>query len=242
MDDQAIDLSNITVNDQSASAYVEGKRVADLQRDRAVTIRETRKNIYHYVPKSKPDDPAYMGKVTKRVRYLTDEEIRREKGIMAKPFKTHAENLLYVLTSKAPLTTAEAAKELGMSLPNMQGLMSKVTLRLGEHIKRERKGLQFVYMPADPSLTHQQLYTEYLNSSPAKLAKAESIAKAEEDLVNLPELPAEIEAAAEVPAIPSTAASAAPREIQSNGAAIPSISITGNIQIHVTVEVRFKLS
>lgn len=237
MDNTAQNLANITVNDQPASEYVEGRRVVAFQRERALTILETKKNIYHYVPKSKPDNPAYQGKVTRRVRYLTDEEIRREKGIMAKPFKTQAENLIYVLTSKAPLTSAEVAKELGMKLENAQGLMSKVTLRLGDHIKKERKGLQFVYMPADPSMTHQQLFTEYLNSSPSKAAKAEVLKKVE-DIAAPPEVEGN-GAAAEAPAnLPN----AAPAAQAPNWAALPSISIPANIQVHVKVEVSFKLS
>lgn len=236
MDNTAQNLANITVNDQPASEYVEGRRVVAFQRERALTILETKKNIYHYVPKSKPDNPAYQGKVTRRVRYLTDEEIRREKGIMAKPFKTQAENLIYVLTSKAPLTSAEVAKELGMKLENAQGLMSKVTLRLGDHIKKERKGLQFVYMPADPSMTHQQLFTEYLNSSPSKVAKAEVLKRVEEDLAALPQ--ASGNGAVAEPATPAAASGAH----SPNGAAFPSISIPGNIQVNVKVEVSFKLS
>jgi len=72
-------------------------------------------------------------RVAKRVQWLTDHEIRKEYGIMEKPFESQAENAIWVILQKGPVTV----KEIGQNLkwngkPNtLSAMVATVWSRLG---------------------------------------------------------------------------------------------------------------
>ncbi len=72
-------------------------------------------------------------KVAKRVRRFTKREIRKEYGIMAKPFQSHAENAIWAIMEKGPINV----KQIGVEIENegkyntLSAMVATIWTRLG---------------------------------------------------------------------------------------------------------------
>lgn len=123
--------------------FIEGKPLEEFLKDqerdeKSREIEEVRKESEHrqrttyvYGDEKKPKEDTR--RVAKRVKYYTDREIRKEFGIMKKPFSSHAENAVWTIWEKGPLSTTEVGKEIeypggGGSLSAM---ISTIWQRLG---------------------------------------------------------------------------------------------------------------
>lgn len=76
--------------------------------------RETRRSIYRG---KGPNLRFEVKERSGRTRHLTAREIRREYGIMSKPFETTVENIIWVIMEKHPIKVKEIAKEIGWEKP-----------------------------------------------------------------------------------------------------------------------------
>lgn len=103
--------------------------------------------------------------VAKRVRRLTDDEIRKEYGIMEKPVGGVVENICWLLTQKDKVTSSDVAKELGIPTPDVASRFVKIYKRLEPKgiLTRKREGLGYTYRltPTGKQLTAKELYEEY---------------------------------------------------------------------------------
>lgn len=110
-------------------------------KDEAEKRRVKRKGL-----SAKYDKRPLKRKVTKRVRRLTDRQIREEYGLMTKPFKTKMENILWVIVNEGPITPPEIAAKLGEKPADVSGFLSRLYKRIGHDlIKREKIGTGFSY-------------------------------------------------------------------------------------------------
>lgn len=97
-------------------------------------------------------------KVSKRVRRFTDREIRKEYGIMQKPFNTTAENAIWIIMEKGPLSVKDIGNELKWEGKNntLSAMIATIWQRLGnmhegafEILDRSRETGKFFYRKAD---------------------------------------------------------------------------------------------
>jgi hypothetical protein len=72
-------------------------------------------------------------KVAKRVKYYSDREIRKEFGVMKKPFESNAENALWSIWEKGPLSPKEVGKEIQFvgNTSSLSAMVSTIWHRLG---------------------------------------------------------------------------------------------------------------
>lgn len=86
-----------------------------------------------------------------RTKHLTARQIRKEYGLMAKPFETQAENAIWAVIEKGPINVAGIHKEIEWSsAPNsLSALMKTVWDRLGEDIFDRYKA------PGESGFTYQ---------------------------------------------------------------------------------------
>ena len=123
--------------------FVEGKPLAEylgvIERDdKSRDIEDIRKQselkrkltIVYSNEKGGPEDTR---KVARRVRHLTDREIRKEYGIMTKPFASKAHNAIWAIWEKGPLTVKQIADEIEFkgSPSSASAMISTIWGRLG---------------------------------------------------------------------------------------------------------------
>lgn len=99
-------------------------------------VAEVRKEIHgksvirrRYSGKDKPKEETK--RVHRRVRYLTDNEIRKEYGIMAHPYKTVVENILHLISMMGPITVLGIEEALGKNKNHLSGTVSGMYRRFG---------------------------------------------------------------------------------------------------------------
>lgn len=123
--------------------FIDGKPLEtfleDQERDdKSREIEEVRKaneyrqkTTYVYGDEKKPKEDTR--KVAKRVKYYTDREIRKEYGIMKKPFSSHAENAVWAIWEKGPINTTDIGKEIEYpgSIGSSSAMISTIWQRLG---------------------------------------------------------------------------------------------------------------
>ncbi len=96
--------------------------------------------------------------VAKRVRRMSDWEIRKEYGIMAKPLKTLTQNVLYVLfnAGDSMMNSRDIAEATERKLPDVSSVLSGIWKKLKDteppFIHREKVGMGFQYKLTDPAL------------------------------------------------------------------------------------------
>lgn len=129
-----------------------------LKEEKTADVEDIRKEA-----ESKRDNPKIKGKyayeeetkkVRKRVKRWTDREIRKEYGIMDKPFDTNTDNIIWIIMEKGPVSVVEINHQLGdkMQQSTASAAVAGIWARLGsdhEHaadiLSREQKGLTFYY-------------------------------------------------------------------------------------------------
>lgn len=93
-------------------------------------------------------------RVARRVKRFTDREIRKEYGIMEKPFESHAENCIWVIMEKGPVTVQDIGRELEWKnkVNSLSAMVATVWSRLGNThegaagvIDRYKHGNAYVY-------------------------------------------------------------------------------------------------
>ena len=145
---------------------------AELEVKRAFTDElKSQKRIF-YVKKKHRYTPETR-RVATRVRHLDPREIRKEKGLMAMPFKKTGENVLYMILNQGPISTGEMAKELGVKITGISGMISDFYMILGtgtgpyRYIKREpkpnkQKGYLYSATQAGAQVSPESAYQKYL--------------------------------------------------------------------------------
>lgn len=126
------DLDGISFEDtpldaQALESRDKGEQIA---RQRRQTMDSQMRIIQKKPIKLRAKTP-HEKRVSKRVRYLTDNEIRRYKGIMSKPFKTTPENVLWMILEKGPITVLRIATELNKRPEAISGVVSELFSALG---------------------------------------------------------------------------------------------------------------
>lgn len=144
--------------------FVEGKPLAeyleDLERDdksrdiEAIRKQSEVKRKLTVVYSDEKGGPQDTRRVAKRVKHLTDREIRREYGIMKKPFKSNAENALWTIWEKGPICPKEIGEEIEFNggQSSMSAMISTIWQRLGnmhdgamDIITRNSKNMTYYY-------------------------------------------------------------------------------------------------
>ena len=127
------DLKNITVGDKPVTVYI-AKEMPGCTEDAPVN-RELQETIkQHKMSIGKHTVLDYAGdtrKVSKRMVHLSDRQIRKEYGLMEKPFKTQVENILWLIINQGPISSAEMCAELGKKQSALSSIISRVYQALG---------------------------------------------------------------------------------------------------------------
>lgn len=125
-------MKGITVNGVPLKEEVKEREIIDLVREETAPKGATRVI-------TKFNRPEQTHRVARRVRHLDPRQIRKEYGIMAKPYASNIENALWVAQNKGPISVMDIAKELGISINSISGPFSSVYKALGPNlIVRER--------------------------------------------------------------------------------------------------------
>jgi hypothetical protein len=103
-------MGGITINGIPLDEYLKMRDASEKDLEIDEDIKERTKRLAAIQTKTRYE--ADTKKVARRVTFLTDRQIRKEYGIMAKQFQTMAENVLWVLINRSPITLAEIANEL----------------------------------------------------------------------------------------------------------------------------------
>lgn len=105
-------------------------------------------------------------RVSKRVRWLSDHEIRKEYGLMEKPFETHPENAIWVILQKGPATVRQVGEQLQWKGKGntLSAMMATVWKRLGQDHPGAAKILDRQKDPHTPA--HSYFKAEGLDISP----------------------------------------------------------------------------
>jgi len=143
--------------------FIEGKpleeHLIDEERDdKSHEIEDIRKSVEGRYKKaaiySSERKTTDTRRVSKRVVRFTDRQIRKEYGIMAKPFETHHENVIWCIVEKGPITTQDIGVEIEWpgDKSSLSATASTVWKTLGNShpgaldiIERDKHGMTFLY-------------------------------------------------------------------------------------------------
>jgi len=157
-------LAGITFEDKPVDQYVKGEESTEIKKIfKLCTKRPPPKtNIKEKMPEN-------TLKVWRRVKWWTNTEIRKEYGIMEKPFKTAVENILYLIINKGPISAAEIEALLGKKKNHLSAPLSKLYERLGDRAakpiltRKKRPGGSYEYS-AVKDVSVESGYMKYQNS------------------------------------------------------------------------------
>ena len=159
----------ITVDGVPLEQIIEAEERKERQNDLEDTRREEIGTKIKGKKRVKPreryeDDPR---KVHKRVRRLSEYEIRKEYGVKHKPFPSLSQNVLFVLFQAGDqmIGSRAIADETGKSLPDVSSCLSTIykRLRADKAIYREKLGLAYQYRieREDRQMGFDALYLKY---------------------------------------------------------------------------------
>lgn len=120
-------------------------------------------------------------RVAKRVRRLTDREIREEYGIMAREYASLTENVLWCIINKGPLSPPDIAKEIQKKPGDVSGVCTRLCRRLPEIIERDETKRPFVYKAikeVSPEAAYRNFLARDNTGKKKKTAKRKSPAPA----------------------------------------------------------------
>ena len=171
---QRIDLSGCTFQGKQLSAH----QLAERER-RSEAMKEHRKEIDNKViilrrkhTKAKGNEPETR-KVSVRGRHFSSNEIRREYGIMAKPYKSKVENVLWCILNKGPIDMRGMADVLeyddyALATKKLSGPISNLFRCLGTKSKwgcgwitRKMDGKRYHYQAVDTEKSVEVMYAKY---------------------------------------------------------------------------------
>jgi len=113
-----------------------------------------KKKKFSVVYKSEKQPLPETRRVAKRVKRYTDKQIRKEYGIMAKPYETHHANAIWCIIEKGPISTKDIGAEIEWAgdKSSLSAAVSTVWKSLGtQHaesiglIERQKHGMSFLY-------------------------------------------------------------------------------------------------
>jgi hypothetical protein len=135
----------------------------EVEEVRSEFIKKSRKTHGTYADERQQPDTR---KVSKRTRWFTDSEIRKEYGIMEKPFEGNAENAIWVILQKGPLTVKGIGEQMQWHGKGntLSALVATVWTRLGNMHNGAAKILD---REKDPhSTAHRYFKAEGIDISP----------------------------------------------------------------------------
>lgn len=203
-------------------------------KDEAEKQRMRRKGI-----KARYDKRPLKRKVTKRVRRLTDREIREEYGLMEKPHKHKMENILWMIVNEGPVVPAEIGAKLGVAIGDVSGALSRLMKRLGQDlIERDETVKPFVYK-ARQSFSPEAGYRMFLERDDSGKKKGRTKRKQAIRAAGQPRRKGHTKSKLEKEAEAAAAAAAAVTDVEErvetfvqdmNGLGVQ-VNVTGQIQI-----------
>ena len=84
-------------------------------------------------------------KVAKRVRYLTDEQIRLEKGIKMKSLGSIRQDVIWLLVNRPSITAQAATEELGKSPASVSSILAASARLIPDLVDIDKTKKPFVY-------------------------------------------------------------------------------------------------
>jgi hypothetical protein len=146
------DLSNISVNGICVEEWL-NETENKLKHVEIEKIQKIESNK-HYPYKPPLHKQQSKSGPFKRATKLTDQQIRKEYGIMKKPFNNLNENIVWVIVNHGPISTEEILTKLGRTDRNsVSAAVSYVWSKLGinqDVLYREKKGRAYFYNVAIP--------------------------------------------------------------------------------------------
>lgn len=158
-------MNGIFVNGAPLREFIDKEETEEIKNDLKQELSYMNK-----IKDKRPGKPKNEIKYIKhsRVRIMSDEEIRKEKGIMAKPFTgEQTKNALYLLREKGPLSTSDLSKLLNVQF-NPTTLIKMCKL-LPNHIIRSGKPNRFQIL-VDPN----EIWVAYLEVGGGKRGRRKS--------------------------------------------------------------------
>lgn len=140
----------LTKDGRPIEEHLEQEERNDLDETRRQEIGIKARTKKHFRPRERfEDDPT---KVSKRVRRLSDWEIRKVYGVKMKPHKTLTQDVLYLLfnTGDTAIDSNAVAKELERKLPDVSSVLSTIWKKLKDTglLNREKIGMAYHYKMA----------------------------------------------------------------------------------------------
>jgi hypothetical protein len=122
--------SGITIDgEKTLEEFLDEEEAKALSEGVELESREVRRSLYRGKGIRWESEKGRSG----RTRFFTDREIRKEYGIMAKPFQTTVENIIWAIFHKQPITVKQIAKEINWekSISSLSAQMKGIWDRLG---------------------------------------------------------------------------------------------------------------
>lgn len=179
----AAEMGRITVEGKPLTRYLDEKRGEEAARVAAEIIEERSRGLARGVPARF----VFGGKqgVETRARTWTPREIRRRKGIMAKPYGTVAENILWCVIEKGPLTAGEIGAELGKDTGNMTSILSRLHRGLPDLIQPDKSTRPWAWQVTKP-ISVEHAYKRFKAGTVVKPAKRRIVRRRKPEAATTP--------------------------------------------------------
>jgi len=116
-------------------------------------------------------------RVSKRVRRLTDEEIRKEYGVESKRYNVLAKNVIYLLKERGSVSSHEVAEILGVKTATAGTQLWRFSQAFGDkaiEIDKTQSPNVYSITPTFRRKTVEELYEMYLTYNRTKYAEAQA--------------------------------------------------------------------
>lgn len=168
---QEVDLNGITYHELSIEDHLAEKTEKKTRSVLKEQIEEKKKSMYH---EDKSRREGETKRVSKRVTHWSANKIRGVYGIMKKPYKTHVENILWVIKNKGPISSGLIELELDKRQYSLSSQISAIWKRLNveqgsQVLTRERKGegnrthWEYRLCNLGTEMTVEQLHKDYID-------------------------------------------------------------------------------
>jgi len=128
----------ITVNGEPLYLYLsrieEEEKHSEIVAEVQSEIKKQKACIPHYIPKH---NKLEKNGISKRVKYLTLKEIRKEYGYMSTPHKTHVERIIYTIVDQGPLSINEISRHLSLPYSSITAQLTRIIKKLPDIIGKE---------------------------------------------------------------------------------------------------------
>ena len=128
----------ITVNGEPLYLYLsrieEEEKHSEIVTEVQSEIKKWKSCIPHHIPKH---NKLEKNGISKRVKFLTLKEIRKEYGYMSTPHKTHVERIIYTIVELGPLSISEIARHLSLPYSSITAQLTRIIKKLPDIIGKE---------------------------------------------------------------------------------------------------------